>query len=126
MISTRDTGTSDARGVLAAAMIATVVVTLDVSVVNIAVPQFERTFGINADAARWVLNAYTLVFASLLLNAGALADRWVTRRTFIAGFASFVAASLGCGIAPTWPALWSPWRCSHVLCWRSARAPGGV
>ena len=105
MISIRDTGTSGAHGVLAAAMVATVVVTLDVSVVNIAVPQFERTFGINADAAQWVLNAYTLVFASLLLNAGALADRWGTRRTFIAGFASFVAASLGCGIAPTWPAL---------------------
>ena len=100
--------------VLAAAMLATVVVTLDVSVVNIAIPQFERTFGVGIDAAQWVLNIYTLVFASLLLNAGALVDRWGTRRTFIAGFAVFVTASLACGVAPGWPFLLTARGCQGV------------
>lgn len=102
------------RHILAASMIATVVVTLDVSVVNIAVTQFERTFGVRADAAQWALNAYTLVFASLLLNAGALVDRWGTRRTFIAGFAVFTAASLACGGAPNWSALLAARACQGV------------
>ena len=114
MITATGTGASTARLVLAAAMIATVVVTLDVSVVNIAIPQFEQTFGIGADAAQWVLNAYTLTFASLLLNAGALIDRWGTRRTFLAGFAGFTAASLGCGVASGWTALLVARACQGV------------
>ena len=110
----REPGKKEESVVLAAAMLATVVVTLDVSVVNIAIPQFERTFGIAIDAAQWVLNVYTLVFASLLLNAGALVDRWGTRRTFIAGFAVFVAASLACGVAPNWPVLLTARGCQGV------------
>lgn len=108
------TQTPHVRHMLAASMIATVVVTLDVSVVNIAIPQFEETFGVGASAAQWVLNAYTLVFALLLLNAGALVDRWGTRRTFIAGFTIFVAASLACGIAPSWPALLAARGCQGI------------
>jgi MFS family permease len=46
-----------------------------------------------------VLNAYTLVFASLLLTAGALGDRFGAKRVFVTGFALFTAASLACGMA---------------------------
>ena len=104
-MTTPATNTPHAGHMLAASMMATVVVTLDVSVVNIAIPQFEQTFDVGASAVQWVLNVYTLVFASLLLNGGALVDRWGTRRTFIAGFAVFSAASLACGIASGWSPL---------------------
>ena len=97
-----DQNPSDIRSILVTAMIATVVVTLDVSVVNIAIPGFGRSFGVAPAEAQWAMNAYTLAFASLLLNGGALVDRWGTRNTFVAGFAIFVLASLGCGAATAW------------------------
>src|SRR5271165_5783527 len=49
---------------------------------------------------QWVVDAYTLGFAALLLSAGVVADRWGSKRVFVAGFVGFAAASLACGLAP--------------------------
>lgn len=82
-----------------------VVVLLDVSVVNVALDAFRSSFSTNVAGLEWVVNAYTLIFASLLLMAGALGDRFGARRIFLAGFVLFTAASVACGLAPTLAAL---------------------
>lgn len=82
-----------------------VVVLLDVSVVNVALDAFRSSFSTNVAGLEWVVNAYTLVFAALLLTAGALGDRFGARQIFLAGFVLFTAASLACGLAPTLTAL---------------------
>ena len=73
---------------------------LDVTIVNVAFPDIERDF---AQASRadlsWVLNAYNIVFAALLVPAGRIADLVGRRRMFLLGVASFVTASMLCGVA---------------------------
>src|SRR5690242_16604983 len=76
-----------------------VVVQLDVSIVNVALPEIGGSLGMGVAGLQWVVDAYTLAFASLLLSAGALGDRVGARKTFVAGFTLFIAASLGCGLA---------------------------
>jgi DHA2 family methylenomycin A resistance protein-like MFS transporter len=77
-----------------------VLVQLDITIVNVALARIGAGLGMGIAGLQWVVDAYTLAFASLLLSAGALGDRFGARRAFIAGFALFVAASLGCGLAP--------------------------
>ncbi len=82
------------RGTLLAAGLGFVVVLLDVSVVNVALETLRVNFG--TDIA---VNAYTLVFAALLLTCGALGDRMGAKRVFVTGFGIFTMASLACGLA---------------------------
>ena len=77
------------------------VVQLDVSVVNVAIRPIGATLGGNISALQWVVNAYTVAFAALILSAGALGDRIGAKRVVIAGFTVFTAASAICGLAPT-------------------------
>ena len=77
-----------------------VVVQLDVTIVNVALPSLGRSFGTGVASLQWVVDAYTLAFAVLLLSAGALGDRFGARRAYLAGFGVFALASLACGIAP--------------------------
>ncbi|MDP9890992.1 DHA2 family methylenomycin A resistance protein-like MFS transporter [Variovorax boronicumulans] len=93
------------RGTLFAAALGFVVVLLDVSVVNVALDALRQGFGTDITGLQWVLNAYTLVFAALLLSAGGLGDRMGARRVFMLGFALFTLASAGCGLAPSLTAL---------------------
>lgn len=88
------------RGTLVAAALGFVVVLLDVSVVNVALDALRRQFGIDVADLQWVMNAYTLVFAALLLTSGALGDRFGPRRVFLCGLVLFTIASVGCGVAP--------------------------
>jgi MFS transporter, DHA2 family, methylenomycin A resistance protein len=81
------------------------VVQLDVSVVNVAIAPIGADFGGAVAGLQWVVNAYTVGFAALILSAGALGDRIGARRMFVAGFVLFTAASAACGLAPTLPAL---------------------
>lgn len=90
---------------VAAAGLGFVVVLLDVSVVNVALERFRVAFGASVADLQWVVNAYTLTFAALLLTAGALGDRFGARRVFIGGFAIFTAASVACGLAPSLQAM---------------------
>jgi DHA2 family methylenomycin A resistance protein-like MFS transporter len=77
------------------------VVQLDVSVVNVAIKPIGADLGGGISGLQWVVGAYTLAFAALILSAGALGDRIGARRMFIAGFTLFTAASAACGLAPT-------------------------
>lgn len=76
------------------------VIQLDVTVVNVAVKQIGATFGGGIAQLQWVVSAYTLMFAALILPAGSLGDRFGAKRVLCAGFAVFVAASVACGLAP--------------------------
>ncbi|MGF6507527.1 DHA2 family methylenomycin A resistance protein-like MFS transporter [Paraburkholderia sp. 32] len=95
----------DQRGTLAAAGLGFVVVLLDVSVVNVALDALRARFTTDVTGLQWVVNAYTLAFASLLLTTGALGDRFGAKRIFTAGFAVFTVASIACGIAYSLPIL---------------------
>ena len=88
------------RGTLAAAGLGFVVVLLDVSVVNVALEALRLRFHTDVAGLQWVINAYTLTFAALLLTAGALGDRYGARRVFASGFTIFTLASLACGSSP--------------------------
>ncbi len=93
-------GTNRTRSLtLVATGLGFVVVLLDVSVVNVALERLREAFGATVSELQWVVNAYTLTFAALLLTAGALGDRFGTRRVFVIGFALFTAASLACGFS---------------------------
>ena len=74
---------------------------LDGSVLNVAVPAIRADFHGSLAGAQWVLNAYTLTLAGLLLTAGALGDRIGLRRMFLVGASVFTAASAACAAAPS-------------------------
>jgi EmrB/QacA subfamily drug resistance transporter len=75
---------------------------LDVTIVNIAFPDLRADFrGSSLASLSWVLNAYAIVFAALLVPAGRLADRVGRRRLFLIGLVTFLAASAACGAAPS-------------------------
>jgi EmrB/QacA subfamily drug resistance transporter len=79
---------------------------LDLFIVNIAVPAMSRSFGgAGLSGLSWVLNAYAIVFAALLVPAGRLADHFGRRRFLLAGIVLFTAASVLCAVAPALPAL---------------------
>ncbi|HEV8424712.1 MAG TPA: MFS transporter [Actinomycetes bacterium] len=80
-------------------------VMLDNTVVNVALPSIQRELGAGVSGLQLVLDAYILVFATLLLTAGSLGDRFGRRRVFRAGLVVFVASSALCGLAPTLAAL---------------------
>ena len=81
------------------------IVILDATAVTVALPLVGRELGGSIGALQWVLDAYTLVFAALLLSAGTLADRLGARRAFLAGSGLFAVASAACGAAPAVGAL---------------------
>lgn len=81
------------------------VIQLDVTVVNVAVKAIGGTFGGGIAELQWVVSSYVLVFAALILPAGALGDRFGAKRVLCAGFVIFVAASMACGLAPDFAVL---------------------
>jgi DHA2 family methylenomycin A resistance protein-like MFS transporter len=74
---------------------------LDGSVLNVAIPAIRADFHGSLAGAQWVLNAYTLTLAGLLLTSGALGDRIGLRRMFLIGMSLFTAASAACAAAPS-------------------------
>lgn len=84
---------------LASACLAFVIVILDVSVVNVALLQIYEQFEGSLAYLEWVVNGYTLTFASFLLTTGSLGDRFGPKRVFLVGFALFALASWLCGSA---------------------------
>ncbi|RZM27343.1 MAG: DHA2 family efflux MFS transporter permease subunit [Pedobacter sp.] len=81
--------------------LAFVIAQLDVSIVNIALPQIDRTYKADISMLQWVVDAYTLAFAVLMLSAGSLSDLLGAKRIFQLGMCIFGIASLGCGFAPS-------------------------
>src|SRR5437763_15561737 len=78
---------------------------LDQTIVNVALPSIQRDLGFSQSSLAWVVNAYLIPFGGLLLLAGRMGDLVGRRRVFMAGLALFTAASLLCGLAPTQDAL---------------------
>jgi DHA2 family methylenomycin A resistance protein-like MFS transporter len=75
-------------------------VQLDVTIVNVALPQMATSLGAHIAALQWVVDAYALCFAALLLSAGFFGDRFGARKVYLGGLAVFGVASLACGLAP--------------------------
>ncbi|MEA2167556.1 MAG: hypothetical protein QOF76_856 [Solirubrobacteraceae bacterium] len=84
---------------IAAACIATAMLMLDISVINTALSDMARGLSTDLSGLQWVIDAYTVPLAAVVLTAGALADRFGRRRLFIAGLVVFTAASAVCGAA---------------------------
>jgi DHA2 family methylenomycin A resistance protein-like MFS transporter len=76
------------------------IVQLDVTIVNTALGSIGETLGGGVSELQWVVSAYTIAFAALILTAGALGDRVGAKKVFMAGFAIFTAASFACALAP--------------------------
>src|SRR6201987_1239094 len=88
--------------VLAVTSVAVFMSFLEATIVNIAFPSIRSTFaGASLGELSWVINAYNIIFASLLVPAGRLADRIGRKRVFLGGVGLFLVASVACGLAPT-------------------------
>ncbi len=92
---------SDASLVLGVILSCQLMVVLDATIVNVALPQMQVALRFSPSGLSWVLNAYTLTFGGLLLLGARAGDLLGRRRTFVAGIALFAAASLLGGFAPT-------------------------
>jgi EmrB/QacA subfamily drug resistance transporter len=84
---------------LLATCVAMFMLLLDITIVNVALPEIQRDLDASFSDLQWVVDAYALTLASLLLTFGSLGDRLGRRRVFSSGFALFTAASLLCGLA---------------------------
>jgi EmrB/QacA subfamily drug resistance transporter len=84
---------------LLAVCVATFMLLLDVTIVNVALPDIQSDLGASFSSLQWVIDAYALTLASFLLVAGSIGDRIGRRRVFSVGFALFTAASFACGLA---------------------------
>jgi len=84
---------------LALVCVAVFMLLLDITIVNVALPDIARALGSSFTDLQWVIDAYALSLAALLLTAGSLADRLGRRAIFAAGLGVFTAASLLCGLA---------------------------
>jgi EmrB/QacA subfamily drug resistance transporter len=85
--------------ILAAVSLATFMTYLDNNVTNVAIPTIQRSLHLSIAGLEWVVSSYILVFASLLLAGGRLADSYGRRRLFMAGLSVFTLASLVAGLA---------------------------
>ena len=79
--------------------IATFMLLLDITIVNVALPDIQRELDASFTDLQWVVDAYSLTLAAFMLTAGALSDRLGHRAVFVAGLAIFTVASLLCGLA---------------------------
>ncbi len=109
MTHTAETGLSytsrPGRWVLLATVLGSAMASIDATVAGIALPAIGRNFGASLTTLQWVVTAYTLTLAGLLLFAGALGDRYGRKRVFLSGVTWFALASLICGLAPDAPVL---------------------
>ncbi|GAA2705497.1 MFS transporter [Actinoplanes palleronii] len=86
--------------VLAICCMSLLIISLDVTIMNIALPAIREDLGASVSGLQWTIDAYTLVLASLLVLSGSTADRIGRRRVFQTGLAVFTAGSLLCSVAP--------------------------
>src|SRR3954466_3678592 len=87
--------------VLAICCCSLLLVGIDVTIVNIALPTIRRDLHSSLSGLQWVVDAYSLVLAAMLMFSGSLGDRLGRRRVFLVGLVAFTAASLACGLAPS-------------------------
>src|SRR5438552_8713247 len=91
---------AEARGwILAATILGSSMAFIDGTVVNVALPALQASFNATVLQVQWVVEAYSLLLAALLLVGGSLGDRYGRRRVFVIGVTLFSVASLCCGFA---------------------------
>ncbi|PTR17546.1 EmrB/QacA subfamily drug resistance transporter [Nitrosospira sp. Nsp2] len=103
--------------VLAATILASGMVFIDGTVVNVALPALQHEFGASAAQVQWVIESYALFLAALLLAGGSAGDRYGRRRVFLAGVMLFAAASVWCGMAASM---------QQLICARAMQGVGGA
>src|SRR5256885_4327489 len=86
--------------ILAATIIGSSMAYIDGTVVNVALPVIQKDFGASLNQVQWVVEAYTLFVASLVLVGGTLGDRYGRRMMYAAGVGLYAVASAWCGLAP--------------------------
>src|SRR6188474_2654485 len=79
--------------------LASLMIVLDVTVVNVALPSIKDDLGFSDTSLAWVVNAYLLTYGGFLLLGGRLGDLYGNRRLFLIGISLFTVASLACGLA---------------------------
>ncbi|MGW9435971.1 MFS transporter [Streptomyces sp. NPDC055607] len=102
--------------VLAICCMSLLIVSLDNTALNVALPAMRRDLGASVSGMQWTIDAYTLVLASLLMLAGSTADRIGRRKVFVTGLVVFALGSLLCSLAPSLEAL---------VAFRAVQAVGG-
>lgn len=103
--------------VLAICCMSLLIVSLDNTVLNVALPSMRRDLNASVAGMQWTIDAYTLVLASLLMLAGSTADRIGRRKVFVAGLVLFSVGSLLCSLAPT---------LDWLIAYRMVQAVGGA
>jgi MFS transporter, DHA2 family, methylenomycin A resistance protein len=91
--------------VVLAVFLGTFMSLLDVSVVNVALPDMRLDLGAGFSTVQWVVDSYTLCLSALILSGGSLADRYGRKRLYLGGLTVFTVGSLVCALAPTTTAL---------------------
>jgi EmrB/QacA subfamily drug resistance transporter len=103
--------------VLAVCCMSMLIVGLDVTILNVALPSIQKDFDASVSGAQWTIDAYTLVIACLLLLAGSTGDRLGRRRTFQVGLVTFTIGSALCSVAPA---------LGWLIAFRMVQAVGGA
>jgi EmrB/QacA subfamily drug resistance transporter len=101
MTSVEEAGLERKWWTLIAVSVAIFMLLLDITVVNVALPDIQRSLHSSFSDLQWVVNAYSLTLAAFLLTAGSLADLLGRRRVFVSGLILFTAASAACGLSST-------------------------
>ena len=113
------------RWALGAILGATFMLLVDVTIVQVALPSIQRDLHAGFAGLQWVIDAYALTLAALLLSAGTLADRFSRKNVFLGGVVLFTLASLACGLATTRPRSTSRARCRASAARRCSRPRSG-
>jgi MFS family permease len=97
-----DTGRAETHPnlILGICCLSLLMVAMDATIVNVALPSIRHDLAASISGLQWVIDAYTMVVASLLMLAGSMADRFGRRRVFQSGMALFMLGSLLCSVAP--------------------------
>ncbi|MCX4410252.1 MFS transporter [Streptomyces sp. NBC_01764] len=99
-VSSPASALSGSPAVLGAALLGFFLISLDALIVTVALPDIGRSLDVGMSGLQWVVDGYTLMFAALMLSAGALSDRIGAKRAFGGGLVLFALASTACGLAP--------------------------
>src|SRR5205085_4150429 len=95
-----EAGARSRRWTLVAVCATTFMLLVDITIVNVALPSVQRSLHASLTGLQWVVDAYAITLAALILTAGSLADRYGRRLLFAVGVSIFTLASFLCGIAP--------------------------
>lgn len=93
------------RALVAAVYLGSFIATLDISVVNLALPTLQRELSIGIAGLQWVVDIYALTLSAFMLSAGPLGDRYGRKRTWLVGVLAFTAGSVLCAVAGELPTL---------------------